>query len=73
MATVIQFLTKGPGKFASSERPGALATNSEVRRWIAQGAVLFNGEKVTVDEAVDFPIISVVLHPKNDHHRVTYW
>lgn len=68
-------------KFASIERgataPGQenkkplFATNSEVQRWIEQGSVLFNGERVTKDEEIDFPIISLVLHPKSEKFRTT--
>lgn len=45
-----------------------LASNSELRRWLQNGAVVINHEKVKVDEEIDFPIFSVYLFPKN---RVT--
>lgn len=67
---VIDLLGK-PMSFASMEVPGKMASRSEVRRWIRQGSVLFNGEIVTETEEIDFPVFSLVIHPKNDKHRVT--
>lgn len=46
------------------------ASNSELKRWLQNGAVVVNGEKVAWDEVMDFPIISVVLFPKNP---ITLW
>lgn len=53
--------------FMSRERTGK-ASNSELKRWIKNKALVVNGEKVEWDELMDFPIISVVLFPK---HPVT--
>lgn len=41
------------------------ATNSELKRWIQNKALIVNGETVTPEEKMDFPIISVILFPKN--------
>ena len=41
------------------------ASNSELKRWIQNKALVVNAEKVDWDELIDFPIISVVLFPKN--------
>jgi len=41
------------------------ASSSELKRWIQNKALLINGETVTPDEKLDFPIFSVVLFPKN--------
>ena len=41
------------------------ATNSELKRWIQNKALLINGETVTFDEQIDFPVFSVVLFPRN--------
>ena len=49
--------------FTSKERPGK-ASNSELKRWLQNQAVRFNGESVKWDEPIDFPIFSVVLFPK---------
>lgn len=47
----------------SSEKPCQLMSQSELRRHIVSGAVLVNGEKVEVNEAVDFPVFSLVFFP----------
>lgn len=41
------------------------ASKSAARRWIANGSVKINGESVTLDEIVDFPIFSIVVFPKS--------
>lgn len=41
------------------------ASSSELKRWIQNKALIINGETVTPDEIIDFPLISVVLFPKN--------
>lgn len=48
--------------FHSIERPG-IASNSEVRRWIEQGAIHINGEKLGVKDQVLSIIYSLVLFP----------
>jgi hypothetical protein len=40
-------------------------SNSELKRWCMNKAVIINGESVAWDEPVDFPIFSVVLFPRN--------
>lgn len=54
----------------STEKPCTVASNSELRRWIASGAVLINTEKMTWDELVDFPVFSIVFFP-NGARRTT--
>jgi len=49
----------------SNEKPCTVASNSELRRWIKQGVVLFNTERVEIDEEIDFPIFSLVIFPKS--------
>lgn len=46
------------------------ASASELKRWIQGGVFKINGETMKWDEEIDFPIISVVLFPKNP---VTLW
>lgn len=53
--------------FQSRERSGE-ASFSELRRWIQNGALKVNGERVSWDEMMDFPVFSVVLFP---NHPVT--
>jgi hypothetical protein len=45
------------------------ASRSEVRRWLDAGAVRCNGETLTADEVIDFPVFSLVLFPSGK--RVT--
>lgn len=55
----------------STEKLCTLVSNSELRRWIANGSVLFNSERVTWDEEVDFPVFSLVFFPKSDNRKTT--
>lgn len=48
----------------SVERPGAAMSNGELRRHISQGGVLVNGERITADEPIDFPVFSLIFFPK---------
>lgn len=45
------------------------ATNSELKRWCQNQAFIINGEAVSWDEPIDFPVFSVVLFPKS--RRIT--
>jgi hypothetical protein len=49
----------------SSERPCTYASNSEIRRWIKQGVIMFNTERITFDEKIDFPVFSLVIFPSS--------
>jgi hypothetical protein len=40
-------------------------SGSELRRCIEQRAVLINGEQVTYNEEVDFPVFSLVFYPRS--------
>jgi hypothetical protein len=40
------------------------ASASELKRWLQNGAVIVNGEKIAWDEEIDFPIFSFVLFQK---------
>jgi hypothetical protein len=55
----------------SVERPCTQMSAGELKRHIQQGAVLFNGERVTPDEPIDFPVFSLVLFPKSQARRTT--
>jgi len=56
----------------STERPCTPVSNAELKRWIRNGSVLFNGEKVEVNEEINFPIISLVFFPKGKR-KATYF
>lgn len=47
------------------------ASNSELKRWAQNNALLLNGEGIKWDELIDFPIFSIVLFPKNEKARNT--
>ena len=58
---------------ASTEKPGTFASNSEIRRWVKQNQVWINGEPfLDVGEQLDFPLTSIIIHPKNPKVRVTW-
>jgi hypothetical protein len=42
------------------------ASNSELKRWLLNGAVRVNGQVLKWDEPMDFPVFSAVLFPKTE-------
>lgn len=54
------------------ERGFPPASNSELRRWCQQGAVVINGRKMNWNDEVQFPIQSFVLFPSGKA-RTTLW
>lgn len=58
--------------FISRERKLGRASHSELKRWCHNQAVIFNGESVKWDEAIDFHITSLVLFPKS-RNKVTLY
>lgn len=55
----------------SIEQPCAPMSNSELRRHLQQGGVLFNAERCSPDEPIDFPVFSLVFFPKSAQRRTT--
>jgi len=49
-----------------SKERGGKASTSEMKRWIGNRSVLFNGEHVEWDEVMDFNMDSLVLFPKGN-------
>ena len=49
--------------FWSRELKG-FASNSEIRRWLDNAAIRFNGKALKPKDMLDFPLHSVVLFPK---------
>ena len=41
-------------------------SKSEMKRWFMNSSVIINGEKCAWDEAWDFPVFSLILHPKGE-------
>lgn len=76
--TILQWLASlRPAIPYSAEKPKdsdgrcVLMSNGELRRQAAQGAILINGERFTVDEPMDFPVFSLVFFPKSANRRTT--
>ena len=69
--TALEFImrlhNRGTG-FWSRELKGP-ASNSEVRRWLENSAIRFNGKALKPKDMLDFPLFSVILFPKAD--RIT--
>ncbi len=55
----------------SSEKPCTLVSQSELRRWIANGSVVINHERVTMDDEIDFIVHSLVFFPKSKTRKTT--
>lgn len=55
----------------SMETPGKQLSNGELKRLMQQNGVLVNGERVTPDEPMDFPVFSIVFFPKSKTRRTT--
>ena len=43
----------------------------DIRRLCEQSGVLINGEKVSPQEEIDFPVFSIVFFPKSATKRTT--
>jgi len=70
--SVMQYLNNlRPAIPMSAERPCTNMSNGELRRHMAQGAVLINVETVTPDEPMDFPVFSLVFFPNSKKRRTT--
>jgi hypothetical protein len=63
--TALQYMTRinamGPFWNYDENKP---ASNSALRRWLEQGAILFNSERIMPLDLIDFPIYSLVMFPK---------
>lgn len=54
----------------SVERPCTSPSNSELRRWMANGAVTLNGQKLRPADEVD-AVESLVFFPSSEKRRTT--
>lgn len=62
----------GAGGFWSVEKPKEVASGSEVRRWLSNGALQVNGITVKANDEIDFDNLhSVVLFPNSARRRNT--
>ncbi len=68
----IQFLNSlRPAIPMSAERPNVDMSTGELKRHVLQGAVLINGERVSPEETIDFPVFRLVFFPKSEKRRTT--
>ena len=68
----LQFINSlRPAVPMSIEAPCKPMSNGELRRHMQQGGVLVNGERITPDEPIDFPVFSLVFFPKSAGRRTT--
>jgi hypothetical protein len=54
----------------SAEIPGNIASSSEKKRWLENGAVIINGKKPRPDDIIDLMIEELILLP-NSPRRCT--
>lgn len=57
--------------FFSTEKPKQKASNSELKRWIDNGSVLINGNRVKAFDIVS-SITEIILFPKSEKRRITF-
>lgn len=48
-----------------------LASNSEIRRWLDQSAVIINGKKPKAKEMITLPVTQLIFFPKSEKSRTT--
>ncbi|MGE8454303.1 MAG: hypothetical protein ACN6OP_27585 [Pseudomonadales bacterium] len=58
-------------QFMSTGRGCQVASNNEIQTWITQGSVYVNSKRVGIKDEIEFPVTSLVLHPKG--RRTTVW
>jgi len=64
--TALQFvLSMRPAIPMSAETPCTQASNSEIRRWLDQSAVIINGKKPKANEQITLPVTSLIFFPKS--------
>jgi 23S rRNA-/tRNA-specific pseudouridylate synthase len=64
-------LNNSCGGFWSTERQKTKVSNSEMRRWITNGSIRFNGNVCKPNDEVEH-IRSIVLFPKSDKKRTSF-
>jgi hypothetical protein len=74
--TALEFLISMRSALPMSKEAGKdpkIASNSEIRRWLRDSAVVLNGVKVKIDDVVKFPVISLIFFPKSKESKCTLW
>jgi hypothetical protein len=62
--TAYEYLKRFDHLPMSIERPCTIPTNSEIRRWLKQSAVIINGKRPKPSDEIEFPITELVYFPK---------
>lgn len=65
-------LSRAHHSFYSTERAHTPVSNSELKRWILKGSLEINGYADTdPKEIIDYPVLSIVIHPNSKKRRTT--
>jgi hypothetical protein len=62
--TTFEFIKRFRHLPMSIERSCTEATNSEIKRWFKQGAVIINGKRPKPNDEIEFPVTEIVFFPK---------
>jgi len=49
--------------YSAEGQPHYPPSNSELRRWVTNGSVLVDGQTLTLDTQVEFPVREIVFFP----------
>lgn len=58
-------------QFSSIETKGEKASNSELKRWLNQGAIQVNGKPIGANDPWPYDIRSMIMFPKSPKRRCT--
>lgn len=64
-------LSMRPAVPFSIEKHCQEATNSEIRRWFKNKAIMINGHTLDWDDDVSFPVTNLVFFPKSSKRKTT--
>lgn len=70
--SVLSFLTRFHLPCTRERGSAAQPSQSEIRRWCEQQAVLLNGQRVHWSTAVSFPVWQLIFFPNSRNQRVTF-
>jgi hypothetical protein len=63
--------TEPPSLWWSTERPGQIATNSELQRWFKEGSIIINYRRAWSKMKITGDVYSIVIHPKSKKNKIT--
>lgn len=55
----------------SIEKPCTKPTNSEIKRWLNQSAVIINNQAAKPNDEIQFPVTHLVFFPKSANRKTT--